>query len=41
MYQLLGIAPDAKLPHPQGLDVRATPTAAEGVPLAGPLTEIM
>ena len=41
MYELLGIAPDTKLPHPQGLDVRVTPTAAEGVPSGGRLTEIM
>ena len=31
MYELLGIDPDGKLPHPQGLDVRVTPTAADGV----------
>lgn len=41
MYELLGIDPEAKLPHPQGLDVRATPTAADGVKMAGRLTEIM
>jgi len=41
MYELLGIDPDAKLPHPQGLDVRATPRAAEGVPTGGRLKEIM
>lgn len=41
MYELLGIAPDAKLPHPQGLTVRATPTAAEGVETGGRLKEIM
>lgn len=41
MYQLLGIDPVAKLPNPQGLDVRATPTATEGVATAGRLTEIM
>jgi hypothetical protein len=41
MYELLGIDPDAKLPHPQGLDVRVTPTAAEGVTMGGRLKEIM
>jgi uncharacterized protein (DUF1501 family) len=41
MYELLGIGPDAKLPHPEGLDVRATPTAAEGVKSGGRLSEIL
>jgi hypothetical protein len=41
MYELLGIDPDGKLPHPQGLDVRVTPTAAEGVRTGGRLREIM
>jgi len=41
MYELLGIDTDAKLPHPQGLDVRVTPAAAEGVPKGGRLKEIM
>ena len=41
IYQLLGIDPDGKLPNPGGLDVRVTPTAAEGVPMAGRLKEIM
>jgi uncharacterized protein (DUF1501 family) len=41
MYELLGIDCDAKLPHPQGTDVRVTPTAAEGVKMAGRLKEIM
>jgi len=41
MYELLGIDPDAKLPNPQGLDVRVTPTAAEGVKTGGRLKEIM
>jgi len=41
MYELLGIDPDGKLPHPQGLDVRVTPTAAEGVTMGGRLKEIM
>jgi hypothetical protein len=41
MYQQLGIAPDAKLPNPQGIEAHATPTAAEGIPSAGLLKEIV
>jgi hypothetical protein len=41
MYELMGIDPDATLPHPQGQVVRVTPTAAEGVKSGGRLTEIM
>jgi hypothetical protein len=41
MYELLGIGPDAKLPHPQGLDVLAVPPALEGTGTAGRLSEIM
>jgi hypothetical protein len=41
MYELLGIDPDGKLPNSQGLDVRVTPTADEGVKIGGRLTEIM
>ena len=41
MYELLGIDPAAKLPHPQGLDVRATPSAADGITVGGRLKEIM
>jgi len=41
MYELLGIDGNAKLPHPQGLDARVTPTAAEGVKSGGRLKEIM
>lgn len=41
MYELLGIDPDARLPHPGGLDIRATPSAADGAKLGGRLTEIM
>jgi len=41
MYMLLGIDPAARLPHPQGLDVRVSPTEAEGVKSGGVLTEIM
>jgi hypothetical protein len=41
MYTLLGIDPDGRLPHPQGLDVRVSPSAAEGVKRGGLLKEIM
>jgi len=41
MYELLGIDPDATLPHPQGLTVRATPSGADGVKIRGRLKEIM
>jgi uncharacterized protein (DUF1501 family) len=41
MYELLGIDPAAKLPHPQGLDVRVSPTAQESVESGGRLKEIM
>ncbi|HUT95481.1 MAG TPA: DUF1501 domain-containing protein [Thermoguttaceae bacterium] len=41
IYELLGIDPEEKLPHPQGLAVRATPSAADGVPTGGRLKEIM
>ncbi len=41
MYELLGIDPDGKLPHPQGLALRATPSAQEGVSMGGRLKEIV
>jgi len=41
MYELLGIDGNAKLPHPQGQDVRVLPTAAEAVKRGGRLKEIM
>jgi len=41
MYELLGIDTNARLPHPQGLDVRVTASAADGIKTAGRLTEIM
>lgn len=41
IYQLLGIDTAARLPNPQGLDVRVMPAAAEGVPTGGLLKEIM
>jgi uncharacterized protein (DUF1501 family) len=41
MYELLGINPEAKLPHPQGLVVTATPSAADKAPAGGRLKEII
>ena len=41
MYELLGIDTNAKLPHPQGDDVRVIASAGEGVEMAGRLKEIM
>jgi hypothetical protein len=41
IYELLGIAPDATLPHPQGLVARVTPTEADGAKTGGRLKEIM
>jgi hypothetical protein len=41
MYQLLGIDPEGKLPHPQGLQVRLTPDKEEGEESGGRLKEIL
>ena len=41
MYELLGIDPSAKLPHPQGLTISAVPSAADGVKMGGRLKEIV
>jgi hypothetical protein len=41
MYELLGLDVDAKLPNPEGLDVRVMPAAAEGGRADGRLKEIM
>jgi hypothetical protein len=41
IYELLGIDPQANLPHPMNEIVKATPTPEEGVKLAGRLKEIM
>ena len=41
MYALLGVDGDAKLPHPQGLDVHVQPGPGDGVKMAGLLKEIM
>lgn len=41
IYERLGIDPNARLPHPEGLDVRAVPAVANGTIRGGRLTEIM
>jgi hypothetical protein len=41
IYGQLGIPSDARLPHPQGLDVRVCPTEADGIAMGGRLQEIM
>ena len=41
MYELLGIDPDGKLPHPQGLSVTVTPPTTDGASTGGRLKEIM
>ncbi len=41
IYELLGIPPDAKLPHPLGETATVVPTAAEGIKSGGRLKEIM
>jgi hypothetical protein len=41
MYELLGIDPQARLPHPQGLSVTVTPSAQDIVSSGGRLAEIM
>ncbi len=41
IYELLGIDLEAKLPNPEGLDLRVAPTAADGIAMGGRLKEIM
>jgi hypothetical protein len=41
VYERLGLDLDAKLPHPEGLDVRVAPPASEGLSAGGRLKEIM
>ena len=41
IYQLAGIDPNAKLPHPLGIETHVLPSASEGAKSAGLLTEIM
>ena len=40
MYGLLGIDPEARLPHPEGLDVRAVPAVGEGAKGSAVLAKI-
>lgn len=41
IYEQLGIDGNARLPHPQGIDVRVCPTEADGITIGGRLREIM
>jgi hypothetical protein len=41
IFELVGIDPQATLPHPQGLVAHVTPTAADGIKTAGRLKEIV
>lgn len=41
MYELLGIDPEARLPHPLGETALATPRAADGAAMGGRLREIL
>ncbi len=40
MYAQLGIDPDGTIRHPQGMDIRLTPTAEDGVEIGGRLKEL-
>ncbi|MHB0960326.1 MAG: DUF1501 domain-containing protein [Pirellulaceae bacterium] len=41
IFELMGIDPEGQLSNPLGLPLTVTPTAADGVPVAGRLKEIM
>ena len=41
IYQLMGIDPERELPNPLGLPLTVAPTAADGIPMAGRLKELM
>ncbi|MDR3736214.1 MAG: DUF1501 domain-containing protein [Acidobacteriaceae bacterium] len=41
IYRQLGIPADAKLPHPEGLDTHVMPSAADKLPTAGLLKELV
>lgn len=41
IYEMLGIDPEGPLPNPLGEALTVTPTAADGIPMAGRLNEIM
>ncbi|MCU0872955.1 MAG: DUF1501 domain-containing protein [Pirellulaceae bacterium] len=41
IYELMGIDPEGKLANPMDLPLTVTPTAVDGIPMAGRLQEIM
>jgi hypothetical protein len=41
IYKQLGIPANARLPHPEGLDITALPLLKEGLPMAGLLKELV
>jgi hypothetical protein len=41
IYELMGIDPEAPLSNPLGMPLTVTPTAADGIPMAGRLKEIV
>jgi hypothetical protein len=41
IYELMGIDPEGQLPNPLGQPMTVTPNAADGIPMAGRLKEIM
>jgi hypothetical protein len=41
IYQQMGIPADARLPHPEGLDITTLPPKTEGLPTAGLLKELV
>lgn len=41
IYGQMGIPADTRLPHPEGLETHVLPTAAEGLPMAGLLKELV
>jgi len=41
IYQQMGIPADARLPHPEGLDITTLPPKIEGLPMAGLLKELV
>ncbi len=41
VYELVGIDGNAKLPNPQGLDLRVLPNTTDGAKTGGRLKEIM
>ena len=41
IYELMGIDPEVPLSNPLGMPLTVTPTAADGIPMAGRLKEIV